>query len=333
MKITYTPMTTTLNPILPDINVPLSAQTVMELLLLSALWGGSFLFMRAAAPEFGPVALIAVRVALAALLMLPLLLRRPERTALRKHWRAIAVVGVFNSALPFCLFALAAVSLSAGFTAMLNATAALWSAALGWCFFGQRVQPRAALGLALALCGVVALVWSRLAWPDVAVSRTAVAWAIVAAVAATACYGACAHYARLRLGNVSPMVVAAGSQVAAALLLALPGWWLWPIAPPTTAAWLAVVGLGLLSTALAYVLYFRLIANIGAARAMTVTLLVPVIGVILGVLVLGESIDMTSGLGALLVLLGTGLALNPQRSAPRDTFVEPSSDKTLERTT
>ena len=294
----------------PATSTPLSPGHLLELIALGALWGGSFLFMRIAAPEFGPIALIALRVTLAALLMLPLLLHASARLAWRANWWPIAVVGIFNSALPFCLFAYATLALPAGFTAVLNASAALWGALLGWSFLGQKVQARTALGLALGLGGVVVMVWNKLATD---VGTNAPALAIAAAVLATALYALCAHYTRRRLAGVSPLVVAAGSQVWAALVLLLPGWWLWPALPPSPTAWAAAIALGVFSTAVAYVLYFRLIANIGASRAMTVTLLVPLFGVVLGAVVLGEGMSFTSAIGAAAVLAGTGLALGLRR--------------------
>jgi drug/metabolite transporter (DMT)-like permease len=285
---------------------PMTPGHLLELLALGLVWGGSFLFMRVAAPEFGPLPLIALRVLLATALLVPLLARRGALRAWCAHWRPIAVLGLFNSALPFCLFAYAALSLPAGYTSVLNATTALWGAALGWGLFGQPVPWRTAGGLLLGLVGVAMLVWERVGPAGSGASVAGVA----AALAAAACYGASAHYARRRLAGVSPMVVAAGSQATAALVLLPPGCWLWPARAPSAAAWAAALGLGAFSTALAYVLYFRFIAAVGAPRAVTVTLLVPASGVLLGAVVLGEALRPRSALGALAVVAGTALALN-----------------------
>jgi uncharacterized membrane protein len=120
-----------------------------ELVLLAALWGGSFLFMRLGAPEFGAVALVAVRVALAAAALLPLVTLRGQMQVLRTQWRPIAVVGVVNSALPFLLFTYATLSITAGLSAVFNATAPLWGAVVAWLWLGDRPGASRSLGLAV----------------------------------------------------------------------------------------------------------------------------------------------------------------------------------------
>ena len=284
-----------------------TAQDIGELLLLGLVWGASFLFMRVAAPEFGPVALVALRVGVAALLMAPLLHGVWRQAAARRWWRPVVLVGVFNSALPFCLFAYAALSLPAGFNAILNATAILWGAVLGWMVFGVRMGRTAALGVLLGVLGVSWMVWHKLTWQADAAADLLMA--ITAAVIATACYGACAHYTRRHLADAPPAVVAAGSQMAAMLVLLIPGWIAWPAQAPSTLAWSCAMGLGAPCTALAYLLYFRLIARIGAQRAMTVTMLVPAFGVLLGVLLLNEQLTPGIVFGGGFVLAGSALVM------------------------
>jgi drug/metabolite transporter (DMT)-like permease len=292
-----------------------------ELLALAAIWGASFLFMRVAAPEFGPVALIAVRVAVAAALMLPLLFAGTSRTAVRQHWRALVVVGFFQSAFPFCLFAFATLSLPAGFAAVLNATAALWGALIGWRYFGSSLTSRTWLGLAIGFGGVVVMVSEKLLQAQV--DRVGpVAVAVVACLVATACYGYIANFTRAKLVNVNPFVIASGSQLFAALQLAPLGLLLWPEKTPSAESWGSAVALGALCTAVAYALYFRLMARLGVTRAITVTLLVPVFGVLLGIIFLDERITLVTSMGALLVVIGTGLALGILRVRPRSTAVE-----------
>jgi drug/metabolite transporter (DMT)-like permease len=310
----HSPMTTT---------APLPAtqqRDVVELLLLGALWGASFLFMRVAAPEFGPVPLIAVRVGVAALLMWPLMFWPADVGRMERHhlW-PLAVVGLLNSALPFCLFAFAALKLPSGFSAVLNATAALWGALMGGVLFGERVTVRAACGLALGFLGVTVMTGAQMQLPGEPGEPGATAlagaqlapmmWAVGAALAATACYGFCANYTRHRLQGVGPLRVAAASQLAAAAALLPLGLWAWPATAPSSRAWGAALALAVLCTALAYALYFRLIARLGAARAMTVTLLVPVFGVAFGAVALHETLTPWGATGAVLVLGGTALAV------------------------
>ena len=289
---------------------------LIELLLLGALWGASFLFMRMGALEFGPLALVFVRVAGAAALLLPLLALQGQLPALRQHWRPIAFVGVVNSALPFLCFALAATVLSAGLMGVFNATAPIWTALIAWWWLGDRPAAVRALGLALGLAGAVGLAWSRATFKADTAGGVTPALGIAACVAATVLYGAAANYSRRRLVGVPPMAPAAGSQLSAALVLALPALWAWPAQPVSTAAWASAAALALLCTGLAYILYFRLIAHAGATNAMTVTFLIPAFAMAWGWLVLAERPALDMLLGAAVILLGTALTIGLVRWPP-----------------
>ena len=282
------------------------ARDLIELLLLAALWGASFLFMRLGAAEFGPVALSALRVGGATLVLLPLLAWTGQSAALRNHWRAIAVVGVVNSALPFVLFSIAALAINAGLSSIFNATAPLWGALIAWGWLGDRLTRMRVAGLGLGFAGVLWLAWDKASFRPGEHGVSAMV-AIVACLAATLCYGFAANYAKRRLADVPPLAVATGSQLAATLVLLLPAWWLWPAATPSSIAWSSVVGLALLCTALAYLLYFRLIAKLGAARAISVAFLLPLFGVLWGALFLGEAVTPAMGIGCAVILLGTAM--------------------------
>jgi drug/metabolite transporter (DMT)-like permease len=287
-----------------------------ELALLGALWGASFLFMRLGAVEFGPVALVFVRVAGAALLLLPLLLGQGQGAALRRHWRPIAVVGLVNSALPFLLYMVAALVLGAGLMAVFNATAPIWGALIAALWLGERLGPGRALGLAIGVAGVVTLVWGK-ADLRPGVHGISPALGMAACLGATLLYGLAANYSRKRLAGVPPLAVAAGSQLAAALLLVLPAWWAWPPAPLSATAWGAAAALAVACTGLAYVLYFRLIANVGAANAISVTFLVPGFAMLWGWLLLGEQPTPAMLLGCAVILLGTALSTGMLKLPPR----------------
>jgi len=287
-------------------------QDIFELLALAALWGASFLFMRLGAAEFGPVALAVLRVGLAALVLLPLLWQRRQLTALHGHWADIAMVGVVNSALPFVLFAVAALALSAGLSSIFNASAPLWAAFIAWAWLGERLTRARVVGLVLGFAGVLWLAWDK-ASVKPGEHGVSTGLAVAACLAATLCYGFGANYTKRRLGGVAPLAVATGSQLAAALALALPAWWLWPARPPSAVAWASVIGLALPCTALAYLLYFRLIAHVGAAQAITVTFLIPVFGLLWGALFLGESLTPAMLLGCVVILLGSALTVGVLR--------------------
>lgn len=285
----------------------MKAADLARLVTLSALWGGSFLFMRLAVPEFGPVALVFVRVAGAALLLLPWLLLRGEGPALRAHWRQIALIGVVNTALPFTLFAVAAWALSAGLMAVFNSTAPLWATLIAWAWWGQRPGWWPAAGLMLGMAGVVGLSWDKAQVQSGGLPLSP-ALAIAACLAASVLYGLAANLAKRRLVGVPPLAVAAGSQIASALLLAAPALWLWPAAPPTAIGWGSSAVLAVACTGLAHVLYFRLIADIGAAKAVSVTFLIPAFAVLWGALILGEYPTLRMVVGCTVILLGTALS-------------------------
>jgi drug/metabolite transporter (DMT)-like permease len=288
----------------------------LELVSLAALWGASFLFMRMGAAEFGPVALAAVRVAGAALFLLPLLYWRGQFGELRRHWRAIAVVGVLNSALPFLFFSYAALSITAGLAGIFNASAPLFGAVVAWWWLKDRPAASRVAGLAIGFAGVAGLAWDKASFQP-----GGSGWAVVACLAATLLYGIAANYTKKRLAGVAPLAVATGSQAAAAIALAVPAAVWWPATLPSPGAWTAAALLAVLCTGIAYLLYFRLIANVGPSNAIAVTFLIPLFAIAWGWLFLGEGITPAMVLGGLVILAGTGLATGvlvlPSRGAFR----------------
>lgn len=279
-------------------------QDLSELLLLAAIWGASFLFMRMAAPAFGPAALIFVRVLVATVCLLPLVLWRGEGRALLTAWWPLLVVGLLNSALPFCLFAWAVLSLSAGFTAVLNATTPLFGALVAYLWLRQPLPAGRVLGLLLGFVGVIALVWDKISF-----RAGGDGWAVLAVLLATLSYGVAANYTRQKLAHVSPLLVAAGSQLGACLLLIPLALFAWPAQPVPASAWQAALVLGVACTALAYLMYFRLIAHVGPSKAVAVTFLIPVFAVSWGGLFLAEQLSPGMLLGGTIILFGTSLAL------------------------
>jgi drug/metabolite transporter (DMT)-like permease len=279
---------------------------LVELLALAALWGMSFLFMRVGVPEFGAVPLTAMRIAGAALCLLPLLFVQAHRAPLRRHWRTIAFLGVIHSAIPFMLFALAALAIDTGLSAIFNATTSMWAALIAWVWLGEALDRSRVLGLLIGFLGVVGLAWDKanLRPGEHGVSA---AVAIAACLAAALCYGLSANYAKRKLPGVPPLLVAAGSQLGAALALALPAWHLWPAAMPGARSWASVAALAVLCTAAAYILYYRLLAHVGAAKASTVTLLVPLFAVVWGAVFLSETLTPTLLVFCAVILLGTAL--------------------------
>ena len=290
----------------------MKARDLTDLLLLAAIWGASFLFMRVAVPAFGPVALAFVRVAGAALVLLPLLLLRGEGLVLRQRWCALLLLGLSNSALPFLCFGYALYTLPAGLAAIFNAATPLFTALIGWLWLGDHLNRWRSLGLALGFAGVAGLaLYKSLSSGSLSTLQfnLPTLLAIGACLLGTLLYGHAGNHAKRYLAGVPAMAMAAGTQLAAALVLALPAMLSWPAHNPGLRDWLAAAGLAVLASGLAYILYFRLITRVGPTGAASVTFLVPVFAAAWGALLLDEQVTLPMLLGGALILGGTALVL------------------------
>ncbi|WP_431476661.1 DMT family transporter [Massilia eburnea] len=277
-----------------------------SMLSVAAIWGASYLFIRVGAPEFGAAAMGGVRAVAAALLLLPLLVWCGQMGTLRKHWRGIGFVGVTNAALPFLLFNFAALTIPAGLSSILSATTPLFAALIGAIWLGERLTLTRMAGLSLGFGGVVLLVAGKLHFlPQQDMLRTVLA--ALACLAATLLYGISGNFSKRYLAEAPPLAVATGSQMVAAVLLAGPALVWWPTAPPSAKAWGAVLALAALCTTFAYVLFFGLIARLGASKAMSALFLIPAFGVLWGCLLLGEAFSLQMGLSCLVILAGCAL--------------------------
>jgi|SRR5579859_360433 len=290
----------------------MNAKDGAALLVLSALWGGSFLFLRIAAPVLGPVALIEARVVIAGVVLLLYTLAARKKLDLRARWRQYLVIGIINSAIPFTLIATAELHLTAGLAAILNATAPLFGAVVAALWIKEALTANKVIGLLLGLLGVGVLVgWSPLPFSGVVVLSMA------ASLLGAAFYGLASVYTKVKARGASPLAVATCSQLGASLFL-LP---LTPVFPPehvpTLPVLLAVVTLALCCTAVAYLLYFRLIANVGPTRALTVTFLTPIFGVLWGVVLLGETLTWSTLAGSAIILAGSGFVTGVLRIRQR----------------
>lgn len=273
---------------------------IMNMLLLGAIWGGAFPLMRIATPAFGPVALIGLRVALAAALLLPLL---RGRLALFDRAGAYLVLGLINTAIPFTLFSFATLSINAGLASLLNATTPMFGALIAFAWLGERLSIVRIGGIVIGFIGVGLIVATQ--------SGAGAAGAplgIAAGLLASALYGLAASFARRHFSDRPPLEVAAGSVCGASIAMLPLAVWAWPQTMPTAGAWASALALGLFCTALAYVLYFRLLGSVGSARAVTVTFLIPVFGILWGALLLHEPVTVSLLIGCAVVLLGTSLA-------------------------
>lgn len=285
----------------------MSAAVAAEFILLAALWGASFLFMRLGTLEFGPLPTAGLRVAIASLALLPVMLSRGLWPQLRQHWKPVMICGLINSAIPFALFSFALLSISTGLSSILNATVPLFGALVAWLWLGDKPGTSRTVGLVIGFIGVALLASGKASFkPDA--SGAVTAWGILACLLATISYAVAASFTRRYLSGLNSLMVATGSQIGAALGLALPTLLMWPVQAPSLKAWGALLALGILCTAVAYVLFFRLIEQLGPARAITVTFTIPVFAVFYGVTLLGETVTTWMLVCGVIVLCGTALA-------------------------
>ena len=276
-----------------------------RLVALAAMWGASYLFMRYAVPYFGAIPMIAARVLIAGVALGAALLAAGGRFDWRKHWRAYLFVGIIGLDAPFLLIAQALKSIDASTAAILNALNPLWAALIAALWIRDRLTLSKLGGIALSLFGTAVLV----GWRPVPMTGVELAAAGMS-ILATVLYGCTLVFTKVHLKDARPMPIAAATLLLAAAALA-------PIVPsqsPDLAAipalaWLAVLGLALVSTTIAFIFYYRLIADIGPVKASTVTLLVPVFGMFWGVIFLGEPLTAGRLAGCAIILCGCALIL------------------------
>jgi drug/metabolite transporter (DMT)-like permease len=282
----------------------MTAANTVRLLALAAIWGASFLFFRMAVPSLGAVWLAELRVSIAALVMLACVLATGSRLDVRRHWRAYLMMGVLNAALPWTLYAYAGLHLGAGTMAILNATTPFFGAICGALWLGEPFTARKLGGLLLGVVGVALVVGLG----PIALTP-GVALGVAACVGATLCYAVSATWLKKLDRGAPPLSLTTANLVVASFAIApfLPA--VPPAAAFTAQVIVAVLGVSLLCSALAFLLFFRLIAEIGATRTLTVTFLIPVFGVFWGWLFLGEAIGAGTIAGGLTVLAATALVI------------------------
>jgi drug/metabolite transporter (DMT)-like permease len=230
---------------------------------------------------------------------------------LRHRWTSYAALGFLNAAAPFTLIAVGELYLPASYSSILNATAPLFGTVLGAAFFAQRIPRIGAVGLGVGLAGVILLV-------GVApfALTTPVLLAVVITLLAALSYGAAALYIKHTFTGTTPTQLAFGQLLAAAVLLVPLAAWEAPSAHFTEAALESVLGIVVLSTVLAYTIYFRILLKVGPTEALSVTYLMPIFGVLWGYLLLAEAIGWGIVLGVITILAGVALVTWPRaRSA------------------
>ncbi len=285
----------------------MSFKELIALIGLAALWGASFLFIRIAAPIFGPILTIEGRVSIAALALVLYLVITRKSLGFRKRWKQYIIIGALNAAIPFTLIATSALYLTASMSSILNSLTPLFTAIIVWGWLNESLSIRKWFGILVGVIGVVLLV----GWSTIPFTKEIII-AIGLAVLSTISYGFAGVYAKKTFVDVAPISLAAGQQIAASILLI-------PFTifnlPNTTSNFslipiLAVLALALFCTAIAYLLYFYLIENVGPTKTLSVTFLIPVFGMIWGVLILNEKITMGMLVGFIVILVSVFLILD-----------------------
>ena len=295
----------------------MNARQVAGRLFLSAVWGASFLFIRVAAPVLGPFPLMAGRVLVAAGVLWAYSRLRRAPVSLAPWWKQLLVLGLVNAAAPFVLIAQAEIHLTASLAAILLAVQPLITTLIDSASLRERISPRRLAGLFLGVGGVVVL----MGWSPIAIDR-AFLLSVAAMLGGAVCYAIGAIYAKRRLSAVPVPTLALGQQLGAAVWLAGPALWTLPRATATWPAIASLLALALFSTAVAYLVFFRLLGEVGPVKASTITYVIPVFGVAWGAMFLGESLTagMLAGLGC---ILGSLLLVNHSSLRSRSGATQP----------
>lgn len=275
---------------------------LIELPLLAAIWGASFIFMKIGGPEFGPVLFMAIRTTVASLLLVPIMRLSKQHTEVNNVKLHLFTVGLLNTAIPFVLFGWATLTLTAGSTSFLNATVPMFGAIVAFLWLKEKLSSSAIIGLVIGFIGVYLLMSEKLHLP-----QTNVILPTIAVMFAALCYGISANYTKKYLSHVKPIALAAGSQVSASLVLIPISLAFIPSQMPSMSAIGSVLFIGVVCTGLAYIIFFRLIAALGPTKAISVTYLIPVFGLVWGILFLYETVTSTMLFGCTLIMLGVAL--------------------------
>lgn len=283
---------------------------IVAMILLGAIWGASFLFIREAAHDFGPVVLMFLRVLLAGLVLVPIgyamMKNRPanESVNLLSHWRAFLIMGALNSAIPFTLIAYSELTITASLASILNSLTPLCTALVAAAFVGEQLTGQKIIGAIMGIVGVAVLVGG-----SPLELNAEFLLAVAASIGAAVCYGLGTVYASRHIKGIPPIQASIGQLLGASAILALPSTVSIPATAPSMSAILSLTALVLVSTSFAYLIYFYLLSNIGPTRTASVTFLVPVFGTIWGILFLNEPSSIGMFAGMAIILLSVGLVI------------------------
>ena len=274
----------------------------IELLILSAIWGSSFLFLRIASPEFGPIFLIEMRVASGLIVLLPICLLLGKIQELKENWKMIFILSLSNMTIPFCLFAYSALNMGAGVLSIINATVPFFTAIIAFLVYQQRMTRYGLIGLMVGFMGVAVLVFDPSESSGVTNDL-----AIPSALFACVLYGVALNIVSHKLQGVSGISITTGALFFSTIVLIPFAVIERPEGMPQGSVWFSVLALGVVCTGFGYILFYRLIARIGSQQAIMTTYLIPIFSILWGNLFLAESITLFMIFGGMLVLMGVGM--------------------------
>ena len=287
-----------------------SLKEFFELVILSAIWGSSFLFLRLATPVFGPVFLIEIRVLSGLIVLLPLVLLLGKFKEFKSNWKMIAIVSLMNMAVPFCFFAFSSLYIGAGLLSIINATVPMFTALVAYTYYGEKLSKASSLGLMFGFLGVVALMFN----PSENLGSSG--WlAIPSALFACALYGVAINLTAKKLKGVSGLTITAGGLLFSTLVLLPFAFLSRPEVLPQGNIWWSVFALGVICTGLGFIMFYRLVDRIGTSRAIMTTYLIPLFSILWGSIFLSEGVTLNMLFGCMLVLLGVGLTTKKSNSS------------------
>ncbi len=290
----------------------MSRRDLIIFITLSFMWSISFVFYRVGVPEFGSLAFASLRVIFAGLTMVIfLIVSSKDRAGIKERWKILTIVGLFSAAIPFILFSFSAQTVNAGVLAVLNAAVPMMSGFIASTFFNEKLAKKQIVGLIIGVIGVVILMSESLfnesGSSDLSSNLLPLGYALLGAVG----YAVGANITRNYLEDISPVAITAGSLIIASLVMLPVAAYNFPYgASISVTAWVSVICIGVLSTAIALVFMNQLIKSIGPMRATSITLVIPIFAIILGYLLLGEALDIGAIIGSIVILIGTYLSLN-----------------------
>jgi drug/metabolite transporter (DMT)-like permease len=283
-------------------------KNIIDFVLLSALWGMSYVFIRLTVGHVAPIVMAESRLVIAALgIAIFAIFKKSWRENLipyKKDLPRITIIASLNSVIPFALFTYAMQYLNAGMGAILNSTSPIWTAIIGAIWLKDRLSPSRIVGLILGFSGIVFMMWGKAHF-----STGGLGLPILASIGVTFSYGIATNYIKVYGQGIQPFGLAFSSMVIGSLMLAIPAFMNLPTEAIPLSAWIGILGLGIGSTSIAYILFYRLIDETGPTVAITVTFLVPVFSILWGDIFLDEQLTLQTFFGGLIIILGTALAV------------------------